>query len=85
MVRRLAADVCMFARREVEALDGAEPLEDFEGSEHRRPSDTEVTTARGVDQLGGREVADLVRDESRQCTARLRQPESGAVHRGHDR
>ena len=78
----IAADVGMLARRQVQALDGAEPLEDLERPEDRRSSDPESARPGLGDEIGGGEVAGLIGDERRERPARLGQAIAGAVERG---
>jgi hypothetical protein len=79
VMRPLAGDVGMVAAGQVDALDSTDRLERLERAEHRCPSDAQPPLAGRRHELGGREVAGLVRDERRKCTARLRHPEAGSV------
>ena len=85
VMRRLAADVGVLARWQVEPLDSAELREDLERPEDGRAPDAEVTAARVAHQLRGREVARLLGDQHGQRAAWLGQPVAGAVEGGDDR
>ena len=66
VVGSLAPDIGVLARRQIEAFDCAERLEDLERPEDRRPTDAEIARARCLEQAGRREVAVLVRDQFRE-------------------
>ena len=63
VVDRLAANVGVLARRQVESFDGAQLLEDLERPEDRRATDAEMPGAGLGDELGRGEVAVVVGDE----------------------
>ena len=56
VVCRLARDVGVLARRQVEALDGAQIDQDVECPEDRRPADPEPPSARIRDEVGRGEM-----------------------------
>jgi len=66
MVSGLAADVCVLAGREVETLDGTDPLQDLEGPEDRGAANGRSLRPGGFDKLCCGEVAVLRRDEGGQ-------------------
>ena len=79
VMRGLAADVGVFAVRQVETFDGADPLEELERAEDGGPPDGGTGCLRGGDQLGGREMAVLLGDQRGQRRAAAR---SGGSRRG---
>ena len=85
VVGRLAADIGVLPGRQVQPLDGAEILEDLQGSKDRRPADAEPSHSRCLDEAGGREVALLVCDQCSQRPSRFRQTVAGLVERDDDR
>jgi len=85
VVRPLAGDVGVLAGRQVQALDGAELLEDLERPEDRRSPDVESSGPCLDEELAGREMPITVRDQPGQPPAWLGQPVAGAIEGGDDR
>ena len=81
VVDGIAADVCVLAGRQVEALDRSETLEDLERPEDRRAADAETPRLCLGDELGCREVACLVGDDRGKGPSWLGQAVAGAVER----
>lgn len=81
VVDGIAADVCVLAGRQVEALDRAETLEDLERPEDRRAADPEASSPCLGDELGSREVACLIGDERGESPAWFGQAVARAVER----
>ena len=85
MVDRFAADVGVAAIGEVDALDHAQRREQVQGTEDGGSADPEPAIARGVDEVGGGEVAVVMGDELGDLAPRLRKPVAGAIEGGHQR
>ena len=85
MMRGFTLDIGMFAGREVETLDGTQPLEDLERPEDGRPADAQATSPGRGHEVRRGEVTVLVGDQHSQRPTRLRQSVAGTVECGDDR
>ena len=71
----------VLARRQVDALEGAESAEDVKGAEDRGPGQSKPASARRDEQALRGEVPSLTRNQVGQGAARLRDAEASRVHR----
>jgi hypothetical protein len=85
MLGRLAGDVGVLARRQVEALYETQVREQLQGSEHGRTPDRRAPVRRIVDEVAGREVAGALRDQLGNSAARLRAADAGLREGLHER
>jgi MFS family permease len=79
VVRRLADDVRVLARGKVETLDEAEFLEQLEGAEDRRSTDTEPASFRLTDEIECGEMVPALRDHLGDDAPRLGHVVAGFV------
>ncbi len=82
MVGRLAGDVGVIARRQVDPLNGPHGFQDLERSEDRCPPDPEVPGGCIVHQVRSGEVPRAGRDEIGHCATRHRQSVASPIQRG---
>lgn len=79
MVGRLACDVRVIARRQVDPLDRPDAFEGLERPEDRRPSDRRPAPHPIVNEIGGREMALAAGDEVGDRASRAGQAISGPI------